>query len=472
MNQRKRWIVSCIWLTSVFHLCLLALILTGAGSATAGDKSVLEQILTILRSNGQITEKQYNDLLEQAKAEERKAEEGKPDRDTFTVFWKDGLNLESKDKQFKLKIGGRVHTDFAGFDGDDKLEERLSEDLDESGAEVRRARLYMEGTIHEFLEFKTELDFANSEVALKDVYVGARDIPVIGHTRVGHMKEPFSLEEITGSNDTTFMERGLPNVFAPLYNVGIMFDNSELDSRITWGVGGFRETDNGGFGFGEKEGWNVSTRVTGLPWYSNEGRRLLHLGFSYSHKFRDEGDDDTVRFQQRPEAHLSPVRFVDTGDIPTGGVNLINPEAALVIGPFSIQGEYFHAFVSSDPLDDPDFNGFYVFASYFLTGENRPYKTSRGAFERVRPKQDFNIKHGGYGAWEFAVRYSKIDLNEGSITGGELDDITAGLNWYLNPNVKIMLNYVRAMLEDRQLEDGTEVDGDANIFESRFQVAF
>ena len=104
----------------------------------------------------------------------------------------------------------------------------------------------------------------------------------------------------------------------------------------------------------------------------------------------------------------------------------------------------------------------YIQGSYFLTGEKRNYKTSSGAFDRVKPKENFRFG-GGPGAWEAAVRYSSIDLDDSGVSGGELKDITVGLNWYLNPNTRIMWDYIRADLDDV---------GDANLFLMRFQVDF
>jgi phosphate-selective porin OprO/OprP len=88
----------------------------------------------------------------------------------------------------------------------------------------------------------------------------------------------------------------------------------------------------------------------------------------------------------------------------------------------------------------PSFDGFYVQASYFLTDEHHNYKPSAGAFSRVKPKENFSFG-GGPGAWEVAVRYSELDLDD-RLDGGEVDDITAGLNWYLNPNTRLMWNYI------------------------------
>jgi phosphate-selective porin OprO/OprP len=164
---------------------------------------------------------------------------------------------------------------------------------------------------------------------------------------------------------------------------------------------------------GEEDEYNITARVTGLPWYEEKGGRLLHLGVSYSHKFGDGEDGATVRFRQRPEAHLSPVRFVDTTDISTDGVDLIAPEAALVFGAFSAQGEYFHASVDRANGSDVDFHGFYLYVSYFLTGEHRSYSKNKGAFDRVKPKQNFGLdKEKGWGAWEIAMgNYIFADLD-------------------------------------------------------------
>lgn len=384
------------------------------------------------------------------------AEKWFSDPKTMRAYWKDGLRLDSNDGSFKLKIGGRIQYDTAFFAENSNLETNIGEDI-EDDSEFRRARLYVAGTIHDNIEFKAQYDFADGDADFKDVYMGLLGVPIVGNVRLGHFKEPFSIEELTSSKYITFMERSLANTFAPSRNAGVMFHDRMFDDRMTWAAGFFRETDDFGEGFGGRD-YNGTVRLTGLPVYEEEGAKLLHLGVAYTHK---NFEGDTVRYRARPEAHLSP-RFVDTGAFEADFADVIGVEAAWVNGPFSLQGEYVHNFVESRTMSDPAFWAAAVQVSYFLTGEHRPYKKSSGTFGSVKPKEIVG-PDGGWGAWELAARYSHLDLNDAAIDGGRLQDYTFGLNWYLNPNLRITWNYVYAH------SDGA---GDASVFQWRFQLAF
>ncbi len=460
-----------LWARAAVAVIAGLLVLLGGGAASAEEKSVAEQILDILRANGQITETQYKDLMVKAGAEkENGTDKG---GDAFDVSWKNGLQVESKDKEFKLHLGGRVYVDYGVIGTDDDVKRAYSGDIAGHGAELRTARFLAEGTIYDAVGFKTEFNLAEGDPSPTDVYIAFREIPYVGNILAGHMKEPFSLEELTSSRFITFMERALPNAFAPARNVGFLLQDAELDSRMTWAVGAFQETDEFAEAFADYSDYSVTARITGLPWYvgnagiTGEGENLVHLGLSYSHRFRS-GEDNPVRYRTRPESHLTDVRLVDTGGIPADSADLVNSEIALVYGPFSVQGEYFHSFVDARRGGDADFSGYYVFASCFLTGEQRNYKRSTGVFDRITPLRNFHPKEWGWGAWEVAARYSHIDLNDSGITGGDEDNFTFGLNWYLNPNTRIMLNYIYA-----QLDDGPDLDDeDVNILQSRVQVDF
>ena len=121
-------------------------------------------------------------------------------------------------------------------------------------------------------------------------------------------------------------------------------------------------------------------------------------------------------------------------------------------------------------FEDFDFDGSYIYASYFLTGESRAYSAKKGKFGRVKPKSK---KHG---AWELALRYSTLDLDDGSIQGGEEDNITIGVNWYATKYVRFMANYVMTDSDPTSYRhndgSGNRVDDELNVFQLRAQIDF
>ncbi len=391
-------------------------------------------------------------------AEWQKIKEWVNDGSTLRARWKDGLRLDSMDESISLKIGGRMQYDWAYFTQNSGLEKRIGSDL-VNDSEFRRTRFYISGNVTDRMEFKTQYDFSGGDADFKDVYFGLKKLPYVGNLRIGQFKEPFGLEELTSSNDITFLERSLANTFTPSRNAGFMIHNSSKDKRMTWATGIFRQTDSFGDGLGGRD-YNVTARVTGLPIYKDKGRKLLHLGLAYTHQ---NYEGNRIRFRERPESHLAP-RFVDTGMFTAQYGDIIGTEIAYVDGPLSVQGEYVYARMEGSDafIKDSEFWAASLQASYFLTGEHRPYKTSNGTFGHVKPKQNWG-KDGGEGAWELAARYSYLTLNDGWVKGGRLKDLTLGMNWYLNPNLRMMWNYIYA--------DAAK-EGYANIFQWRFQFSF
>ncbi len=384
----------------------------------------------------------------------------------LAASWSNGLSFQSEDKNFKFKIGGRIQDDWAWFEQSDSNLAYYGNIQD--GTEFRRARLAVSGTAYQYLTFKAEFDFAGAakagkEVSMKDVYMGITGIPYIGTVQMGHQKEPFGLELMMSSNYLTFMERAITNAFVPERNSGIRMQNAYANERIALAAGMFRDTDDGGRN--QADGSYAGTvRLTGLPWLNDEKGGLLHVGGAFS--YRKPGAD--VVYEARPSAHLAPV-FVGVEGA-ADEVDLIDGEGALCYGPFRVQGEYMTSSVKADGSDDLTFQSYYVYASAFLTGEKYNYKKSEAVFEQVEPKKNFRQDGTGVGAWEAGVRYAFLDLNDQAISGGELTDITVGLNWYLASNTRIQFNYVHASVENAG-DPGTD-QGSANIFETRFHVFF
>jgi phosphate-selective porin OprO/OprP len=398
------------------------------------------------------------------------------------VRWKEGLHLGYHYKDiFSLELGGLLSVDGGYIDANQVLENAYPT-LQEWTGVLRYARFNLVATFYKTIEAKIEYDFANQDQVnihpqFLDLWIASKKkIPVFGYITVGNMKEPFSLEELTSSATITFMERSLPtNIFSPSYNWGSKLNNTALHERINWAAGIYWNTQNlnnvykGGDlkdQFNTANGYSLAARVTGLPWYEEGGKRLLHLGVSYNFRARNlNKNGGEEKFSTRPESYLTDEKLVDTGSIAATRSNLINGELAWVWGPFSLQGEYFHAFTNGQ--GNPNFWGYYIYASFFLTGEYRSYDTSKGVFTSIKPKQNFNPFKGGWGAWEIAARYSRINLNSHGIYGGKEENVTIALNWYLHPNLRLMFNYIRVNADNSTVDDGR-----ANIFQSRFQVAF
>jgi phosphate-selective porin OprO and OprP len=420
--------------------------------------------LNALVKKGLLTEQEAK-----AAAAEREVQASKPklaDKDV-RFFWKEGLNFQSGDgKTFQGKIGGRLQYDFAGFE--ESAGARSLVGNTPFSTEFRRARLYTSGEINEGVPiyYILQMEFAGGDTKFADAYLGMKNIPYIGSLQVGQFYEPFSLEQLTSDNYVTFLERALPiEAFSPARNVGGMIQNHQFDERMTYAFGFFADdkTDKANEVPYESNA-RFTARVTGLPWYDegSKGRRYLHLGAGGSIA---NPEDDLVQYRSRPEAHLAP-RYVDTGTFSADMAYVANGEVVFTYDRLSLQAEYMHNWSDSPAAGDPQFNGFYAFASYFLTDDHRPYKKSSGSLDRVKPKKNFAFNGGGLGAWELLARVSYLDLNDGAVRGGRLTDYTAGLGWYINPNTRWLFNYIYADM------DRAAGGGHTHIFEMRAQVDF
>ena len=376
----------------------------------------------------------------------------------FKTYWKNGLHFESTDKNFKIKLGGRIHYDVLFIQQDDSLDAHFRA---KNGSELRRARLYTSGTIYKNIKFKFQVDFAPGRVVLKDVYIQLTKIPVAGNIRIGHFKEPYGLEMLTSSNFASFMERPLTNQFDFDRSLGIMLYNHYFKKRFAWYAGYFVPDHNLGIYRGNK--YHITFRLTGLPIYQTEGQyRILHLGAGYSYQYHDNKE---IIYKTRPEAHLAP-KYINLQVDHLKTSNSFKGEVAFVLGSFCFESEYTTSGLnpSSDSELQKDnylLDAWFANISWFITGEHKNYNPSKSAFDRVHPKKNFG--DNGIGSFEIALRYSSIDFDDADLNGGRMNDFTAGLNWYLNPAVRFTFNYIHSTLKEI---------GEANIFQTRFQVTF
>jgi phosphate-selective porin OprO/OprP len=354
----------------------------------------------------------------------------------------DGLRISSRDDAFQLRLDGRLHLDSAQF------EEDVSPLAD--ATKIRRARVRADFHFGDDWRLRADRDVGGVVEGWKSLYLEYRGFRRTRLT-LGNQLVPFSLDELTGSNDTMFMERALPNALSP----GILTGLTYAKWRGGWSLaGGVFGNDLSAQDRRQSTGRGVAMRVTAAP--VREENRTVHFGAAFELRQPNE-----LRFRERPESYTTSTRLLDTGSI--AGVDdtlTIGLESAAVLGAFQIQGEYLMAEVNRKDASALSFDGWYLAASYVLDGQARSYSRRSGRFGAVEANRT-------RGAWELAARYSVLDLNDQELSGGYEENTTLGLNWYAHSNFRLMLNYV--WIDAAPNSEG--IYESPNILEFRFQAA-
>jgi phosphate-selective porin OprO/OprP len=440
--------------------------------AIAAPDQALRELIEVLRAEGAISQQAYEALKRTLDAETVAPAQAPaaapavavaPAQDP-QVNTKGRFEVTSADGESSFRLGGRIHFDGNWFSD--------TNDVDfGDGTQLRRAWIDIEGRVWGDWQYKLAYNLADSgRAGFQDVYLqySGLDRTLL---RLGHFKEPLGLELLAASNNITFMERALPTVLLPSRSVGAAVYRTFDSVTATLGVFGegidklSDAADSSTAGL--DEGWATSGRLTFAPVRSDT--QVLHFGASAGYrKANDYGGTQVgtpLRLRQRPEANVTSIRLVDTGSIAeVDDLLLWGLEAAWVNGPFSLQAEYMSMDISRDGgLPDLRFSGYYLFGSWILTGESRRYNFDRGVF--TNPRVGALAGRGGIGAWELAARFSQVDLSDrvggpGAVPGGEQSNMTLGVNWYPNDNLRFMLNWIRVLDVDRpgSIYDGAEPD--------------
>jgi len=377
-----------------------------------------------------------------------------------------------------VKLTGFFQADWGWFNQDLNNVAAVGDLQD--GGDFRRTRLAAKGDVWDNVGYIIEMDFsAPGRPSFMDVWAEIRDVPVFNRVRIGQFRQPIGMGALTSVRELPFLECALPFAFLPFRQLGVMAHGQSENQRVTWAASAFRfPTDAFGGNVGDNGGYATAARVTWLPLYEDDGEFLIHVGAATS--FGDPANN-RVRYRNQPEffvaetggADLVPggvpsnvPPFVDTGPIAANNFTIPGVEAAAVWHSFYIQSELLYSIVNQIGGPTLTFPGLYAHMGLFLTGETRPYNRANGVFSRIKPLDPVDGK-GGLGAWEVAARWSYLDLNDAAIRGGRLQDVTIGLNWYLNPFMKFQVNYIRAFLASPISGDST-----ADIIAARAQVDF
>jgi phosphate-selective porin OprO/OprP len=351
--------------------------------------------------------------------------------------------FESEDYAFLVRLRARLMVDAYWATSDD-----YDSSVTADGVFVRQARLGVMGHIYNNVIYELEFEFSNGDARPRDVFVGLRQLGAFGRLKFGHMREPFGLDATTPIPFHAFLERASSTrAFGLGRSPGVRLHNRTLGGRLTWWAGIFRDGDASGSALGNS-GYSFTVKVTGLP--LREAGRLLHVGFSFS--LRDPLDGMT-RLRARAGPATGP-QLVDTGQLPADGEARFGWAAAFRLRSLTLQSEAYLVRVSG-PGTDATFQGWFVMASYWLTGETATYSEWNAVWDRVLPRRNLHDGSGGKGAWMLALRFDRVDLTDGGIDGGMMNSFTFGVTWMWNPNTRVKLDLVYADITGGPLGSGT-----------------
>ncbi len=354
-----------------------------------------------------------------------------------------------------------------------------------SGGGFRRIRIGVSGRLSQdwAYEITPKLESSSSNhIAISNLFLQYDGLAPV-HVRVGAYGAPANFDGATSSTDLLFLERAQP---------------ADLGRNIGAGTG-----RAGASVFAYDESYFAALSYTGAPAnaaiFSQQavvGRlvwRPIHdedgsfaFGADLTHVFTlpGTGGAHDFRLRERPELNVQTVdlRLIDTGNLDSDSVTAFDVEATGNRGNLYAQGGFFHyAIARAAPItDDPAFSGWYLQASWVLTGEAKPWRSNKGGYGA--PTIAHPLGEGGLGALELAARYSDLDLDyrpgapdtaakPEAVRGGRQRIVTVGLNWYPAGPVRFLLDYNR--VEAARLSvNGQGCDASADLVSLRSQVSF
>ena len=421
------------------------------------------------------------------------------------------------DQQNCIAITSRVHYDIGGYDYHPNTPSTVPQRLDD-GTNVRRARIGLQGKFLSDWNYALIYDFGGSSdgfggtasaggvpvgflpggatSGIENAYLSYTGLKPFGGKMVleaGIVDVLWSLDESNSSNDIPFMERSSSQVIAT--NI------AASDFRSAFGARWYNDVFwAGAYATGPTTGEIHSASSINPPGATEQlgavaraagqvvsGKDYsLHVGagaeFLIDPPHNLVANTQTLTLRDRPELRIDPTTIISTGALAgVSGAQVYSAEAAATWGPLYLQGEYFWFNVDRKfllNLPSVNFQGGYAEAAFVLTGESRAYQPATASYGGVIPSNPFSLTGGGWGAWEIAARFSTIDLNDqlaqaNGVAGGRQTVYTAALNWYVNRNVRFMLDYLHGdITKQASPTNFTDVGAKYNAVAMRTQVAF
>lgn len=392
-----------------------------------------------------------------------------------------GFSFSSADGDFELKLRGYLQADSRfSFDDDPEVNGDFSDTF-----LLRRVRPIFEGTLWKYYGFRIMPDFdgGTGSFSLQDAHVDFKYLKEAS-LRVGKFKGPVGLERLQSGTDIRFNERGLPTNLVPNRDIGVQLYGDLFDGVLSYAGGYFNGVvDRGSSGVDTTDDKEFEGRVFAHP-FKNVFGPLQGLGVGIAGSYGDKNGSSGLN-NYVSQLQTAFFRYSDGAEA-SGTHYRFSPQGYYYWGPFGLLGEYV---ISSQEITragnerQVENDSWQILASYVLTGEDNSFKS-------IKPKNNFNPFKGGWGAWELVARYSELDVDDDAFVGlngsnasrlanpqssaSKASEWGVGLNWYLNPNLRVAANYEQTEFDGGLAGDGDEVlDRETeNAFFTRFQISY
>ncbi len=393
-----------------------------------------------------------------------------------------GFSLKSADGKNQLRLRGTLHLDGRYLEGEDP-----------GGVvdsfQATRVRPTIEGTFAEIFDFKFMPDFGQGRTLVQDAYVTARFNPAAQLT-VGKFKSPVGLERLQSASDIRWVQRGFPTSLAPNRDIGLALGGELAEGRFSYQAAFLNGSNDGSssdtfLDADINDDKEYALRLFAHPFAESDQFAIRGLGIGIAGTYTDQAGSATQpllpSFRTPGQSTFFRYRqFSTTVGAPAGAIadgerTRLAPQLYYYVGSFGLLGEYTE--VSQDVSrvvtagtreGTVDSDAWQIAASYFLTGEEASY---RG----FKPKTTFSLSENTWGAFEVVARAQSLSVDDEAFEGGadsfadplasasQADSWGIGVNWYLNENVKWLLDYEHTTFDggaatgDREDEDAVQL---------------
>ena len=368
-----------------------------------------------------------------------------------------GASIKSGDGQYEFKFRGLVQGDARFFDSDVGAND---------GFLFRRIRPTIEGSLGKLIGFRLTPEFAGDSATIVDAYVDLKFDPAFT-VRAGKIKSPVGLERLQSGNATALIERTFPTELAANRELGVQAQGELAEGKVTYALGVYNGAPDGrdGATTNPDDNFEFAGRVffepvkgVGFGIAGSTGEKE-GTGNNFLPRYRSQGQQQFFNYRSSVAADGNHTRF--------------SPQGYLYRGPFGLLAEYIESkqeLVAGGVRADLKNTAWQGTVSWVLTGEE-------AGFRGVRPSSPFK-PGSSLGAFEIVGRYGVLEIDEAafpvfadpSVAARKAAGWSAGVNWYLNNNLKLVLNYLETDF-DGGAAAGADRETEKAVF-TRLQVAF